>query len=464
MPLAKDSNSYQSQAVNKPKLLSLAGEKGTVACQVHQPSYAELLPKAIKPWHRLKYAWLSEEKMRNLTVVRGTPNAYMVGPTNYYGDLDRSDLFHYTLDISDAGAVKFNEHSLDAEAFARDLQKNQPVPDELLTKVKAKWYSGKHLCPRQLAEYNLQNTEVFGGNLFSKSGILEVDALNQPIKLASFDPRNMDLSKFKARLVPNNKPFQITSHQLNIDDEYCAVSYEFAKDYAEDQVKNGAGLFLETHQFAQTMTPLNEHSKGYVTLAKWNLQRTELELIAVQIPFGYTLIIEEDCIHGDVTLSGSYMMCMTSDHVSMATADTVFLKNASTKSNIELSLDTMPDHIATVEDKPSNKPLVFFHQQNEVANFAQFKESTRGMDFIFTPFNLGFWQVQQELIGTLAVFALAAASLSVAVCLFESMLLLSITAASASVALSGFGLFRTINCHWQKITESPVTEPTTMVF
>ncbi len=53
-----------------------------------------------------------------------------------------------------------------------------------------------------------------------------------------------------------------------------------------------------------------------------------LELIAVAVPFGFTLLVEPYCIHGDSSLTGLYMMAMTGNHRAMGTADThtVFIK------------------------------------------------------------------------------------------------------------------------------------------
>jgi hypothetical protein len=53
-----------------------------------------------------------------------------------------------------------------------------------------------------------------------------------------------------------------------------------------------------------------------------------LELIAVRVPLGYTLLVDKGCLHGDTTFGGLYMMGMISNHVTSNTADTIFLKHA----------------------------------------------------------------------------------------------------------------------------------------
>lgn len=97
---------------------------------------------------------------------------------------------------------------------------------------------------------------------------------------------------------------------------------------------------METHKFTKTMTSIEKSASGFVTLDKWTDEnRTQLELVGIEIPYGYTLIIEKDCIHGDATLSSIYMMCMTSNHKTMNTADITFLKNPLTKKNVSISIE-----------------------------------------------------------------------------------------------------------------------------
>ena len=48
--------------------------------------------------------------------------------------------------------------------------------------------------------------------------------------------------------------------------------------------------------------------------------------------------VHYNCIHGDTNLDGMFMMGMTSNHETMKTADTVFLKHAENNANIALSI------------------------------------------------------------------------------------------------------------------------------
>lgn len=439
------------QSNQNPRLLCLKGQAGTLACRVHDPLSTNILPER-SPWGRLKYAWLSEEKMNNLVAVRGRPGAGMVGPADYFYDLERSDQYLYTIDISPKRFPVLTQHPLNSCHFSSNNLKT--LPEDKLTKINARWFSGfnEEGIRSKKAEYN--ESSVFGGNLFQKSGILEIDGPKE-LKLPVFDPKGIDLSAFKARLVPNDEPFQITAERLNVDDEYCAISYQFDADYADEQVKNGGGIFLEFHEFAQTITPLDFDASGFVTLAKWNKRHTQLELIAIQIPYGHTLIIEKNCIHGDSTLNGLFMMCMTSDHISMATADTVFLKHAASKDNISLKLENTHNNKQLRSNRLSD-PLVFY-DENRDRGFAKFINRTDEMDIIFTP-TKGYWEVKKDSIGTLALLLLAGASVVAAIFLVQTMLIIATVLLTIAIILAGIGLFRAFNQPEAPIESNVVSE------
>ena len=117
------------------------------------------------------------------------------------------------------------------------------------------------------------------------------------------------------------------------------------------------------------------------------MRQGTLELIAVRIPYGYTLLVDKGCMHGDTTFRGLYMMGMTSNHVTMSTADTVFLKHASTKRNVRL---TCPEHDSPGAESLgapyAPRPIVVYADptQKELERFAA---ATDGADFMLQPFS-----------------------------------------------------------------------------
>jgi len=147
---------------------------------------------------------------------------------------------------------------------------------------------------------------------------------------------DINLSKFSAQLVKNNEPFAFNQsliqkykhaqHKLRI------ITYNYGYKYVDNYLVPDTGIFIEKHEFIQAITPMNSECSGFVILG--HITNNFLELIAVSIPFGYTLLLEPWAIHGDSTLRGMYMMAMTGNHSAMQTADTVFLKNKITRKNI----------------------------------------------------------------------------------------------------------------------------------
>lgn len=299
----------------KFKILKLKGDEGTVECKVRGIS-AKKIPQLSK-FGTAEFIYRSRLRMRNLTAVRGKEEgSRMVGPLDYYGNLERPDKHFYTIQIDDLGRPQILAKR---KAGTPHPQTFKESPEGKTTVVDAEWMSGREL--------KKENKPTSGESLFPNSGILKLGDAHLELKKVQ-DPTALDLSSFKARLVKNDTPFQITSYRIPASDEYRAVSYHYEGGYAEDQIKRGGGLFLETHTFAQSITPLFNESRGFVTLGKWTEDKKQLELIGIEIPFGYTLIIEKDCIHGDANLKGKFLMTMTSDHTTMQKADTVFLKSA----------------------------------------------------------------------------------------------------------------------------------------
>lgn len=365
------------------RLLLLDGDDGTVACRVYGRLMSGTMPRFSADW-RLEFATRSLLRMENLTAVRGVPGASMVGPVDYLGNLEEPHKYLYT--INDQFPPTFYRRPISD-------QENGPLKEfdtDCMTAVKATWISGKdEAFQEKKLEYNVSQKHL-RQSLFRDPGFLEID--RSLIELKYFDPRGVDFSTFKARLVSNQTPFQITQKKLRAKDEYRLVTYLYEPLYADWQVEYGSGLFLEQHRFSQTITPISPDSKGYVVLARTTEVPDELELIGVQIPYGHTLIIEEGCIHGDTTLNGFYMMGMTSDHTTMRTADTVFLKYPETKKNVRMVMVGMedgqnPDALCAVQP-----PYVIYNEASEMDR-AKFRELTSGQNFIFNPFSREYAQL-----------------------------------------------------------------------
>jgi hypothetical protein len=368
------------------RLLLLDGDDGTVACRV----YGHLMTATIPRFSNngtLESATRSLLRMQNLTAVRGIPGASMAGPIDYLGNLEEPHKYLYT--IKKQFPPLFYRQLISNEHQEKDFELKE-FDSKISTVVKAKWISGKEndSIRKKKLEYNVQSKHL-RQSLFRDPGLLEID--RDLIELQYFDPRGVDLSTFKARLVDNQTPFQITKKELPINDEYRLVTYLYEPLYADWQIQNGSGLFLEQHRFSQTITPLTPDSGGYVALARTNENLDELELIGIQIPYGYTLLIEEGCIHGDTTLNGFFMMGMTSDHTTMRTADTVFLKYPKTKENVRMALIGTENTPITDTSLGIPPPYVIYKNASEIDR-SKFRQLTYGQNFIFNPFSREYWE------------------------------------------------------------------------
>ena len=108
-------------------------------------------------------------------------------------------------------------------------------------------------------------------------------------------------------------------------------------------------------------------------------------LIAVKIQFGYTLLIEPWCIHGDSTMYGLYSMAMTGNHNAMGTADTVFIKNSTNKYNIKCVFNDI--QCILDQNLYDLKPINLLLTSNKLAKTDLVKIDTKIKDYIMKTHN-----------------------------------------------------------------------------
>jgi hypothetical protein len=85
-------------------------------------------------------------------------------------------------------------------------------------------------------------------------------------KLAK-DITKVDLSSFKARVVRNDQPF-IIPNLIKKNESFEAITYYYGSQYADLHLHKKQGLFIEFHDFCQTITPLHESAGGFCILAR----------------------------------------------------------------------------------------------------------------------------------------------------------------------------------------------------
>ena len=316
------------------RLLCLRGDDGTHACRLADGW--STIPDLVNG-SRAALATRTIVRLNSIAVFRNGPedsglSTSMIGPNHYLGVLDATHKYALTLRYTAGGMPYFvREPGRPEQSAPRD-----PVPLSCRFSCDcACWLSDKVKSNRAVIDGQaaLLRPEQ---SLTKDLGLLVFVTADEVISLPQFDARQYDLSPFGARLVKNDQPFRITNAA---EDPMDVVTYHFGPDYAKTLVQQGAGLFLETHDFTQIMSPVTRDSGGFITLGRW--ERGKLELIGVRVPYGYSIIVSKGAIHGDATFSGSYLMAMTVNHHTMATADVVLLKNRSGK-NMDVTLDGGP--------------------------------------------------------------------------------------------------------------------------
>jgi hypothetical protein len=165
-----------------------------------------------------------------------------------------------------------------------------------------------------------------------------------PFPLLS-EPWTYDLSPFRAQIVRSDEPWsfdqRLVSEHRHAQHRLRIVSYNYGDTYMRNYLMRpdgGSGVFIERHDFIQAITPMTPECGGFVMLGREVTDEgggsKRLELVACPVPFGFTLLVDVQSIHGDSTLTGLYSMAMTGNHKAMRTADTVFLKQRGTRANV----------------------------------------------------------------------------------------------------------------------------------
>jgi len=360
------------------RLLLLDGDDGTVICRIHDPQCCATLPR-LSPNGRIECASRSILRLKNLIAVRGSRGHSMIGPIDYFGNLEKPHEHSYTVCVSDP-KMPFLSHSDDSDniSLADNQQKIRltPLTPNQISWVPCKWESHS-------------TSGASHDSLFPNTGVLHMT--EDVINLVSVSTLS-DLSAFKARLLSNYTPFRITSQVLPASDEFRLISYVYEPGYRNYQVNHGSGLFLERHEFAQTITPAKRDCGGFVTLALSKSQNGQngLSMIAVQIPYGRTLIVEPGCIHGDATLVGTFIMGMTSNHVTMQKADTVFLRHKGC--NVNFKVESLDD---VVSNLIRHNAIVTYKDDDE-KQMEDVKDMVLDHSMIFNPLSKAFWPLSSS--------------------------------------------------------------------
>lgn len=211
-----------------------------------------------------------------------------------------------------------------------------------------------------------RDASVFGG-----LGVLliptDIETVTIPKMNARFVPREF-LNKYGAELIPLEQSFILDAVSEPSLENLYLIEYQWDSTYIEDYVmkkKGGGGLFVETHPFPHVFTPLSPICSGALILG---VKRSEglYDFAAFEIPFGFTMKIKSNVIHGDSFFVGPYAIALTETEL----ADSVIIKKSNSERDIEIVIQTsVPVYdIAALESdsfKPTHRKMLIDKIQHE---------------------------------------------------------------------------------------------------
>lgn len=208
-----------------------------------------------------------------------------------------------------------------------------------------------------------RNASVFGA-----LGVLLIPQNVSFVDIPKMDARAVPerfLDKYGAKLVSLDTPVELEDVEDPSLKALYLVQYDFDSSYIEEYVMKkmgGGGLFVETHPFPHVFTPLAEHCGGALILGTDNHDGT-MSFAAFQIPFGYTMKINSDVIHGDSFFTGPYAIALTETEL----ADSVLFRQDNPDRDIQLVIQTPTTGISL--------PLLAEHRLAKAVNHAILIES-----------------------------------------------------------------------------------------
>jgi hypothetical protein len=407
------------------RFLCLDGDTGSVHCKIWGIDRSGTIPRISTLSRVWNCATRSYLRMRRLIAVRTSKNnkikmSKMLGPLDYYGDLESPINKNHSFTIQLLFKPTLSCQVYRWPTINNNIIKPQkppslkPIPIAWSTTFDATWESDplkidietEIEIEKEIEKEDLKSikptTPNGGESLFSSCGFLwfkqshlVLPAL--PISISDSDVANRyDWSAYKCKLVKNDIPFSWPADDSydGPSDDPRLVRYHYQSNYAKGQLEHG-GLFLERHPFAQSITPMTQECKGFVILGRWvSNEQKQIQLVALKIPYGYTLVISPFAIHGDATLVGDFLMAMTSNHIKMEKADTVFLKYATSVKHSKLSVKNVSvsinDDSKTMETKTKINSTT--HNNNNTHKHCNHKQNHKQKQLIFQPFSRLFWK------------------------------------------------------------------------
>ncbi len=173
-------------------------------------------------------------------------------------------------------------------------------------------------------------------SVFGSLGVLivshDIPSVDIPTMKATAVPKPF-LERYGAELISLEQPVNIDKALDPSLEQLYLIEYHFNTEYVPEyamKIEGGGGLFVETHPFPQIFTPLSKECTGAVILGR-SVSENEYTFAAFEIPFGYTLKIAPNVIHGDSFFVGPYAIALNETPL----ADSVLIRKDTSDREIE---------------------------------------------------------------------------------------------------------------------------------
>jgi hypothetical protein len=229
------------------------------------------------------------------------------GPTAYYGSIAAGRGKSYVLYAS-----------IPSKALKLRLRENPP---------KTNWHKPSNLriqmrplLVNSVWDMKPKQSPVGGAaNIFGSYGVVHVNS-HDFISVPFYNALDVAYALKAWGIVLTPLGYGLPSHKQNV----IMAAYNYSRSFVKGWVhhnKNGPGVFLESHKFEHTMTPVTRYSFGPVVAGIVKEKHGEVDgksrrdmlLVGLIVPFGYSITLPGHVLHSDWYLRGKWATTLAKD-------------------------------------------------------------------------------------------------------------------------------------------------------
>jgi hypothetical protein len=253
------------------------------------------------------------ELLKQISVYRA--EGQELGPTEYYGSIFPNKKYYVEWN--------HNKNHIEFKSGISPLGKYKIPKDSFEInglQIKMKWYYPKNTDKKQNDDAN-----VFGDSGFAN--IPRKKFINKIPMYNCLDCQTFLYNFFGIKIIPYGYELPVLDvKNIQIEMVTYVIKEHFVSKYVHCNEDKCPGIFLEHHKFPHYITPSTTSTRGPCIVGK-RLDNGEYLLIAVEIPFGFTIYLPGNCIHNDWYMIGNITTSVTLDD----DAKVVFLRGYNDK-------------------------------------------------------------------------------------------------------------------------------------